>query len=164
MTAATAGALLLLAGCGSSSEPAEQESAGCNYDTTFEGVSVSGTGGSAPTIEVTDSTPATELGVEDLCEGDGATVAQGDTVTVDYLGVSLSTGETFDASYGSGQPVTFGLDQVIPGWSQGLVGMQEGGTRLLVIPGELAYGETSPTPAIGPNETLVFVVDLIAVQ
>jgi peptidylprolyl isomerase len=164
MTTAAAAALLLLAGCGSSSGPAEETAQSCTYDTTFEGVSVSGTGGSKPTIEVTDTTPATELGVEDLCDGNGTTVAEGDTVTVDYLGVSLSTGETFDSSYDGGQPVTFGLDQVIPGWSQGLVGMQEGGTRLLVIPGDLAYGENSPTPAIGPNETLVFVVDLIAVQ
>lgn len=161
--------LLVLAGCGSSDDGQSAESseasgaAGCTYDTTFEGVQVSGTTGSAPTIEITDETPATELGVEDLCPGDGAAVAAGDTVTVNYAGVALSTGETFDSSYG-GEPLTFGLNQVIPGWSEGLVGMQAGGTRLLVIPGELAYGAQSPTPAIGPNETLVFVVDLISVQ
>lgn len=150
-------AVLLVAGCSGSSEPQ-------NYDVTFDGVEVSGTTGSQPTIVVTDKTPATELGVKDLVVGDGAEVKAGDVVTVNYEGVALSSGETFDSSYTRGQPATFGLEQVIPGWSQGLVGMKEGGTRLLVIPGDLAYGENSPTPEIGPNETLVFVVDLISVQ
>lgn len=155
-------AVLLIAGCGSS-DPDTAESAD-TYTSTFDGVEVTGTTGTAPTIEITDDTPATELGIEDLVVGDGAEVKAGDTVTVDYVGVALSTGETFDSSFERGSPATFGLDQVIPGWSEGLVGMKVGGTRLLVIPGDLAYGEVSPTPEIGPNETLVFVVDLIEVQ
>ena len=85
-------------------------------------------------------------------------------MTVDYIGVACSTGKVFDASYSTGQPVSFGLNQVIPGWSQGLVGMQVGGTRLLGIPSDLAYGSQSPTPDIAPDEALWFVVQLKAVQ
>jgi peptidylprolyl isomerase len=84
-------------------------------------------------------------------------------VTVDYVGVSQTIGSVFDSSYMRGTPATFGLDQVIQGWSDGLVGMQEGGTRLLVIPPDQAYGEISPSPDIAANDTLIFVVDLLEV-
>jgi peptidylprolyl isomerase len=154
-------AMLLVSGCTANAEPSPQTSA-CSYDTTFEGVHVSGTGGQQPTVEITDTTPATQLGVQDLCLGVGAAASASSTVTVNYVGVGLSSGQTFDSSYG-GSPVTFPLNQVIPGWQQGLQGMKAGGTRLLVIPAELAYGATPPGPGIQPNETLVFVVDLISV-
>ena len=79
--------------------------------------------------------------------------------TINYV---ADTGKVFDESWSSGQPVTFPLDRVIPGWSQGLVGMKEGGRRTLVIPAELAYGANPPPGAgIAPNETLVFVVQLL---
>jgi len=76
--------------------------------------------------------------------------------------VSWSTGEQFDASWDRGEPISFplGAGRVIPGWDQGIAGMRVGGRRVLVIPPDLAYGNQSPTPAIAPNETLVFVVDL----
>jgi peptidylprolyl isomerase len=114
----------------------------------------------APDVPVKEGAPPTELLVEDLTAGDGAEVAEGSTVTVNYIGVSCSTGAVFDESYTGGQPITFGLDQVIPGWSQGLVGMKVGGTRLLGIPPDLAYGDTGAGGAIGPGETLWFVVEL----
>ncbi len=84
-----------------------------------------------------------------------------DSVTVNYIGVSCSTGKIFDSSWSAGKTVTFPLNQVITGWSQGLVGMQPGGRRLLVIPADLGYGSTGQG-TIAPDESLVFVVDLIS--
>jgi peptidylprolyl isomerase len=114
----------------------------------------------APEVPVVVGPAPTELVIDDLVTGTGPAVTADSTVTVDYIGVACSTGAVFDASYGSGDPVTFGLDQVIPGWTQGLTGMQAGGTRLLGIPSDLAYGPQSPTPAIAPDEALWFVVEL----
>jgi peptidylprolyl isomerase len=116
----------------------------------------------APAITVaTDATPATELGVADMKPGSGATVKAGDTLTVNYCGVGLGGKTLFDSSYTRGTPATFPLDGVIAGWQQGLVGMQEGGTRLLVIPGALAYGASPPGGSgIQPDETLIFIVEL----
>jgi peptidylprolyl isomerase len=84
-------------------------------------------------------------------------------VTVNYVGVGQQSGTVFDSSWQRGQPATFPLDGVIQGWSQGLVGMQPGGRRLLIIPAELAYGDAGAGADIAPGETLVFVVDLIEV-
>jgi peptidylprolyl isomerase len=82
-------------------------------------------------------------------------------VTVNYVGVGQQSGQVFDSSWQRGQPATFPLDGVIQGWSEGLVGMQPGGRRLLIIPAELAYGDAGAGADIAPGETLVFVVDLI---
>jgi peptidylprolyl isomerase len=101
------------------------------------------------------------LVVQDLVTGSGTPVAKGDSVTVNYTGVSCSTGKIFDSSWTNGKPVTFPLSQVITGWSQGLVGMQPSGRRLLVIPPDLGYGSTGQG-GIAPDESLVFVVDLIS--
>lgn len=163
-TAALLGsAALLLAGC-SSDDDGEAGNGPCDYETTVAGVTVTGTTGDQASIEIAaDAEPVTELIVEDLCIGDGDEAAAGATVTVDYMGVSQTIGNVFDSSYQRGMPATFGLDQVIQGWSDGLVGMQEGGTRLLVIPPDQAYGEISPGPDIAANDTLVFVVDLLDV-
>ena len=116
----------------------------------------------APAITVaTDAQPATELGVADIAPGSGPEVKAGDTLTVDYCGVGLGGKTLFDSSYSRGTPATFPLDGVIAGWQQGLVGMKEGGTRLLVIPGALAYGANPPAGSgIQPDETLIFVVNL----
>ncbi|MBJ7521657.1 MAG: FKBP-type peptidyl-prolyl cis-trans isomerase [Solirubrobacteraceae bacterium] len=115
-----------------------------------------------PKVEITSTTQADELIQKDLVVGDGAEAKEGDTVSVQYVGVGFNSEEEFDASWDRGEPFEFalGAGQVIPGWDQGVVGMKEGGRRLLVIPGELAYGEQGSPPAIGPNETLAFVVDL----
>ena len=83
--------------------------------------------------------------------GTGAAVAATDSVTVNYIGVACSTGKIFDSSWSRGQPATFGLDQVIKGWTQGLPGMKVGGQRLLGIPSDLAYGTRRPPPASPPT-------------
>jgi peptidylprolyl isomerase len=118
-----------------------------------------------PEVTVPDA-PATELVSEDVVEGDGAEAKEGDEIEVEYVGVAQSTGEEFDSSWERDEPFSFPLGggQVIPGWDEGLVGMKEGGRRLLVIPGDLAYGPTGQPPDIGPDETLVFAVDLVEVK
>jgi hypothetical protein len=117
----------------------------------------------APTVTIaTDATPATELGIAEVVEGSGAEAVAGDTLTVNYCGVGLGTKTLFDSSYANGTPATFPLDGVIAGWQEGVPGMKVGGTRLLVIPGEMAYGD-APPPGIDVNETLVFTVELISI-
>jgi peptidylprolyl isomerase len=116
----------------------------------------------APEIP-SDSTPPAELITEDIVKGQGKAAKAGDTVSMQYAGYNWSNGQPFDASWDRGkQPFEFGLGggMVIPGWDEGIVGMKEGGRRLLVIPPELGYGPAGSPPVIGPNETLVFVVDL----
>ncbi|MGO9030027.1 MAG: FKBP-type peptidyl-prolyl cis-trans isomerase [Acidimicrobiales bacterium] len=123
--------------------------------------SPAGTYGTKPTITVPAGSPPTQLQSTDLITGTGPAVTAGDTVTVQYVGVDYSTGKQFDASWddGSGQPVSFSLSGVIPGWTVGIVGMKVGGRRELVIPPSLAYGAAGKGP-IGPNQTLIFIVDL----
>jgi peptidylprolyl isomerase len=110
--------------------------------------------------------PPAGLETVDIVKGKGKATKTGDVVSVQYVGDSWSTGEQFDASWDRGaEPFTFplGAGQVIPGWDQGVAGMKEGGRRLLVIPPDLAYGAQGQPP-IGPNETLVFVVDVAKVR
>lgn len=106
----------------------------------------------------------TELQKIDLVVGTGPEVAAGATITANYTGAVAATGKIFESSYDSGQPVSFGLDQVIPGWTQGVPGMKVGGKRRLVIPAELAYGAQSPSPDIPANAALVFDIELISIQ
>jgi peptidylprolyl isomerase len=116
-----------------------------------------------PTIPKPTGEPPAELQKTDIVKGKGKAAKAGDTVSVQYVGNSWSTGEQFDASWDRGsEPFQFplGAGQVIQGWDQGVAGMKVGGRRLLVIPPDLAYGAQSPSPEIAPNETLVFVVDL----
>ena len=116
-----------------------------------------------PSLGATEA--VTELVVTDEVDGSGDEVTTGATVTAHYVGVSASTGEQFDASLDRGSPISFPLDGVIQGWSQGLLGMKVGGRRTLVIPGHMAYGAHPPPGAgIAPNETLVFTVDLVDVS
>ena len=117
---------------------------------------------SKPRIAKPSGEPPRELVSRDLVEGKGKAAKAGDNVRVQYVGVAHSTGAEFDASWGR-EPFEFPLGggQVIPGWDEGVVGMKPGGRRLLVIPPDKAYGAQSPSPDIGPNETLVFVIDLL---
>lgn len=116
-----------------------------------------------PSLGATEA--VTELVVTDEVDGSGDEVTTGATVTAHYVGVSASTGAQFDASWDRGSPISFPLDGVIQGWSQGLLGMKVGGRRTLVIPGHMAYGAHPPPGAgIAPNETLVFTVDLVDVS
>ena len=119
-----------------------------------------------PEIPKPTGEPPKELVKRDIVEGKGKAAKAGDQVTVQYVGVSYSTGEQFDASWDNGQPFPFALGegQVIPGWDEGVPGMKVGGRRELVIPPDMAYGPAGSPPAIGPNETLVFVVDVVDIQ
>lgn len=101
------------------------------------------------------------LQVIDTKVGTGATVKPGDTVTVDYTGAVASTGVIFQSSLDSGKPVTFALNQVIQGWTEGIPGMKVGGTRRLLIPAAMAYGANPPSGSgIPANANLVFDVTL----
>jgi peptidylprolyl isomerase len=119
-----------------------------------------------PEIEFPDGPPPTDLEITDLTEGSGAEATAGSTVSVHYVGVAHSTGEEFDASYNRGAPLDFrlGVGQVISGWDQGVEGMKVGGRRKLVIPPHLGYGDRGAGGVIKPGETLIFVVDLLAVR
>lgn len=121
---------------------------------------------SKPEVEVPEGEPPEELQVEDIVEGDGAAAAEGDALAVQYVGVTYATGEEFDSSWERGESFLFqlGAGMVIEGWDEGLEGMRVGGRRQLVIPSELAYGSSGSPPAIGPDETLVFVIDLVELQ
>ena len=117
-----------------------------------------------PAVDVpSGQEPPTDLQVSDLVVGDGQEATSGQTAEVHYVGVSWSTGDEFDASYDRGSTFRFGLGagQVIPGWDQGVQGMRVGGRRRLEIPPHLAYGSRGAGGVIGPDETLVFVVDLV---
>jgi peptidylprolyl isomerase len=118
-----------------------------------------------PAVTVqTDTAPPAELVTHDLVEGDGAEISHGDTADVQYVGVSWSTGSEFDSSWDRGaQPFSFpvGAGRVIGGWDKGVQGMRAGGRRLLVIPPHLGYGSRGAGGVIGPDETLVFVVDAL---
>ena len=118
-----------------------------------------------PVIEPPSGEPPTELEITEIWEGSGAEATPGNVVTVHYAGVAFSTGREFDASWNRGAPFRFplGQGQVIAGWDQGVAGMKVGGRRQLVIPPELGYGERGAGGVIKPGETLVFVVDLLAV-
>lgn len=120
-----------------------------------------------PTVKVTPGQAAPQdLVIRDLIVGTGAEAVSGKAVAVNYVGVSQTTGREFDSSWSRNQPFTFqlGAGKVIPGWDRGVAGMKVGGRRELVIPPELAYGSRGAGGAIGPNETLVFVVDLLEVK
>lgn len=115
-----------------------------------------------PTVTVPAGDPPAELLVEDLVVGDGPEATSGVTVNVDYVGVSWSTGNEFDASWNRGQVLSFslGAGMVISGWDQGVAGMKVGGRRKLTIPPAMGYGARGAGGVIAPNETLIFVVDL----
>ena len=119
----------------------------------------------APDVPVPVGAPPTDLSSQDLVVGSGTPAAVGDDITVNYIGVSCSTGKIFDSSWTRGQAATFPLQEggLIEGWVQGIPGMQPGGRRLLVIPPSLGYGSTGQSASgIAPDETLVFVVDMVS--
>ena len=119
-----------------------------------------------PTVTIPDTEPPAELVIDDLVVGDGAEATKGANVIVHYVGVAWSNGQQFDASWDRGDTFKFGLGkgQVIPGWDQGVAGMKVGGRRRITIPPALAYGKRGAGGVIGPDETLVFVVDLVGVR
>ena len=110
--------------------------------------------------------PPAELTIEDIEVGDGEEAKAGHNVEVHYAGNAWSTRQQFDASWDRGETFSFrlGASQVIGGWDKGVEGMKVGGRRRLVIPPQLGYGSRGAGGVIKPNETLVFVVDLIGLS
>ncbi len=118
----------------------------------------------APQISVTPDTLPTTLELEDLVIGEGREATTSHTVEVHYAGVHVTNGKEFDSSWSrGGRPTSFPLNGVIAGFRDGIAGMREGGRRVLVVPPDLGYGSRGAPPAVGPNETLVFVVDLVRI-
>ena len=120
-----------------------------------------------PQVDVpADQPPSYQLELEDIEVGEGEEATPGRIVEVHYVGVSWKSGKQFDASWDRGDTFKFGLGkgQVIPGWDKGVAGMKVGGRRRITIPPDLAYGKRGAGDVIGPDETLVFVVDLVGVR
>ena len=119
-----------------------------------------------PEIAIPGGDPSYQLELEDIAVGDGPQAASGNVVEVHYVGVSWSNGEQFDASWDRGDTFKFtlGKGMVIQGWDQGVAGMKVGGRRRITIPPMLGYGKRGFPPVIAPDETLVFVVDLVAIR
>ena len=149
-----------LAACGD-----DDESTSGSTEANAPAAEADGAEKTKPRVTVPEGAPPKKLEVRDIEEGTGAEAKAGDEVTVQYVGVNYKTGKEFDASWDRGEPFVFqlGAGMVIPGWDQGVEGMKVGGRRELVIPPELAYGPEGSPPAIGPNETLIFVIDLLEV-
>ncbi len=124
---------------------------------------VTGNIGEMPAIETPTGTAPTTLQKQDIIVGTGTEIQPTSTLTVHYTLMAWSSGEILESSLSSGQPATFPLSGVIAGWQEGLPGAKVGGRRLLVIPADKGYGPNGSGP-IGPNETLIFVVDIIAVS
>jgi peptidylprolyl isomerase len=156
-------AALAMAGCGGGSDSSSESTAASGESTATE---AGGGEKTKPVVTVPKGAPPKKLEVEEIEEGSGAEAKAGDEVTVQYVGVNYKDGKEFDSSWSRNEPFPFtlGAGQVIPGWDQGVEGMKVGGRRELIIPPELAYGEAGAPPAIGPNETLVFVIDLLEVN
>jgi peptidylprolyl isomerase len=152
-------------GSGDSATTAQEETSSGSEQSTETASDLTDTS-VKPVIEKPTGAPPRRLDKEDIVRGKGPKAQAGDTMIVNYVGVSFSTGEEFDASWDSGQtfPVTLGRGQVMEGWERGLVGMREGGRRQLVIPPELGYGAEGRPPAIAPNETLVYVIDAVDIR
>ncbi len=119
-----------------------------------------------PAVAAPSGEPPTDLVIDDLEVGTGDEAQAGHRVEVHYVGVAWSTGDQFDASWDRGQTFSFRLGggEVIGGWDRGVQGMRVGGRRQLTIPAHLGYGSRGAGGVIKPNETLVFVVDLIALK
>ncbi|WP_278262907.1 FKBP-type peptidyl-prolyl cis-trans isomerase [Nocardia sp. AG03] len=167
-----AAAAVTTAACGSDSE--STGSAGTSVtaggteskgrECTAEDVKVEGGYGDAPQITIPDDCdPPKTLIVKDLVPGNGAGAAAGQPLTMNYALVTWSDKQTLDSSFQRGKPfqLTLGAGQVIEGWDQGLLGVQQGARRLLIVPPDLGYGAGGN--GVPPNETLVFVTDAVQV-
>jgi peptidylprolyl isomerase len=164
------------AGCGSSddsstgsSESTETSTEPSEKSPTESGGSAEKSSGSAktkPKVTVPSGPPPKKLEIKEIEKGSGAEAKAGDEATVQYVGVGYDSEEEFDSSWSRNEPfpVSLGAGGVIPGWEQGIEGMKVGGRRELIIPPNLAYGPQGYPPSIGPNETLIFVIDLLAVK
>jgi peptidylprolyl isomerase len=168
-------ATVLIAGCGSSGSSSSigvgnenttdnaliKESASSTSTSASPKTPTSGPLSKEPKVTPPSGPAPTKLEIKDLIAGTGPVVKPGASVTVNYVGVLFKGGKVFDASWKRGEPSTFPLSGVIPGWTKGIPGMKVGGRRELVIPSALAYGAKGSPPSIPPNAPLVFVIDLL---
>jgi peptidylprolyl isomerase len=159
-------------GCGGSDDSStdSSESAATSESTSTESTtgaeSSSGGEKTKPKVTVPKGISPKKYAFRELEKGTGATAKPGDTVTVQYVGVGYDSEEEFDSSWSRNEPFTFplGAGEVIKGWDKGVAGMKVGGRRELLIPGNLAYGPEGRPPTIGPDEMLIFVIDLLAIE
>ncbi len=160
-----------LAACGDADEStgaAEPTSQACETQppTAEPAESVSTDLTERPEVPATDAAPPCGLVISDVVVGTGTEAVDGSTVAVKYLGAFYGTGEEFDSSWSRSAdetiPVPLGAGRVIPGFEQGIVGMQVGGRRMVTIPSDLGYGDEGRPPIPG-GATLVFVLDLVEV-
>ena len=117
-----------------------------------------------PTVTIPDSDPPADLTVGVLQQGDGEVVEETDTVVVQYQGVNWRTGEVFDESWSRGEPSTFALSSLVPGFTQGVAGQTVGSQVLVSIPSELGYATGNEGAGIEAGDTIVFVVDILAIR
>ena len=117
--------------------------------------------------KLTDFTPidtVDTLEVIDISEGTGDVVPEGATITAHYTGALCKNGIIFQSSHDFGDAITFGLNQVVKGWTVGVPGMKVGGMRRLIIPSDMAYGSARAASNIPPNSDLVFDIELVAIK
>jgi peptidylprolyl isomerase len=164
---------VMAAGCGSDSSSTStggekaSTAVGKNEESATQETEAAKKPEQPPKVAVPKGPPSKKLEVDDLRAGSGIPAKPGRAVTVSYVGVNYKTGEEFDSYWHKeGEPFNFtlGTGEVIPGWDQGLEGMKAGGLRKLIIPPQLAYGSKGVPPAIPSNETLVFLVEMEAVE
>jgi peptidylprolyl isomerase len=160
---------LVFAGCGdddsSTTSAAGDETSAAKQDESSQPAE-SSKEKTKPKVTVPDGPAPKQLVTKDLETGSGPAAKAGDEVTVQYVGVGYDSKKEFDSSWSRNEPFPFTLGEnlVIPGWEQGIEGMKAGGRRELIIPPNLAYGPAGSPPVIGPNEALIFVIDLEAVK
>jgi peptidylprolyl isomerase len=145
-------------GCGSSSD----SSSGSTASSESANTDMS----KKPVVVVPKGVSPKKFAYKEIVEGTGAVAKSGDKVTVQYVGVGFETEKEFDSSWSRNEPFSFtlGAGEVIKGWDKGVEGMKVGGRRELLLPSELAYGPAGSPPKIGPNETLIFIIDLLKVE
>lgn len=149
-------AALFLLGCNKSTQTTDNNKAGTNAPAAA--------GSGSPAAAGETKTTASGLKYQVLKQGTGTVSPKAtDTVNVHYHGTLLN-GTVFDSSVQRGQPISFPLNAVIPGWTEGLQLMKVGDKFKFEIPSNLAYGPNSPSPAIPPNSTLVFEVELLGIK
>ncbi|WP_433295753.1 FKBP-type peptidyl-prolyl cis-trans isomerase [Pseudonocardia sp. CA-142604] len=174
LTAAAVVAVAVVAACGSPTAPEAPPAAPASSAPPAASAPAPAPGVPALTGNPTDLTaetqaqagtgqPPSKLVTQDIVVGSGPAATPADTVDVQYTGTLYSNGTVFDSSWSRGEPATFPLNGVVPGFAQGIEGMQVGGRRVLVIPPALGYGNRSSGPIPG-GSTLVFVVDLVGIN
>jgi peptidylprolyl isomerase len=175
--------VILIAGCGSSSsgestigvgeehssaETLAKAGAGSTASTGATSAPAttptSGPLSKAPTVTPPSGPPPTTLVKKDLIVGTGAEAKAGDSISVNDIGILYKTGKQFESSFSRNEPftLTLGSKMVIEGWENGIPGMKVGGRRELIIPSAEGYGTAGSPPKIPPNETLIFVIDLLS--